>query len=276
MLKIFKFVYKYRAFFTFLVLQIVALVFIFNNSIIHSSGFFNSSNRTIASISSFSSAMKDYFLLGSVNDQLAAENAFLREKITNQNFQSGSVIRLDEKENIRFNQRMSYRTAKVVNNSVNRFTNFITIGLGSKDGIAVGMGVIGPDGVVGKVKAASSNFATVTSLLHTDMYLSAILENSETLCSINWPGIDSKYGQALHLPKHVKIEIGEQVLTSGFSGVYPRGIPVGVVEDVDAASESNFQEVKIRYSTEFRSLSYVYVIENFLLEERNSLEAPIN
>jgi rod shape-determining protein MreC len=133
------FIYQYRAFFTFLVLEFFCSWLIIETTSTRELIFFNSSNSFVANLNGFSQDVREYFLLREVNSVLAEENTVLRKKLEQRNqsvqssLQDSSIIK-----------RFDFVTAKVVNNSVSRFTNFVTINKGKDAGIEPGMAVISP------------------------------------------------------------------------------------------------------------------------------------
>src|SRR5688572_23072765 len=174
--RLFLFIIQRRAFFTFLVLELFCFWLIVSNNQYQGAKFFNSSNTVVASLNNFSQNIRDYFLLRAVNTTLAEENATLRKQIEhyNQRLQVLDTLTQSDSALIR---RFDFVSAKVVNNQVDRFKNYITINKGEDAGLRPGMAVISPLGVVGKVKIVSSHYAVVTSILNIDVMVSALLKS---------------------------------------------------------------------------------------------------
>ncbi|MBX2961587.1 MAG: rod shape-determining protein MreC [Cyclobacteriaceae bacterium] len=269
--RIFLFLYQYRAFFTFLALELFCAWLIIQNNQYHGARFFNSSNNMVGGLNNFSQNMRDYFSLREVNSVLAEENARLRKslELRNQIIVSGTIA--DEVLVPRFD----FISAKVVNNSTDRYTNFITINKGSREGIEAGMAVISPQGVVGKVKMTSSHFSVVTSLLNIDLRISGLLKRTGHFGTIQWDGRDPQVVEFEFIPRHVKVMVGDTVITSGYSGVFPEGILIGTVEEIDLREEAPFYEMRVRLAQDFRKLSFVSVVKSNLLHELDSLELQI-
>src|SRR5688572_28694439 len=177
------FLYQYRAFFTFLVLEFFCSWLIIENNQYQGAHFFNSSNSFVASINGISQNMSEYFSLRETNRVLAEENTLLRKKLEQLN--QGSFGTTSDSTIIK---RFDFVTAKVVNNSVSRFTNFVTINKGNDEGIEAGMAVISPQGVVGKVKITSDHFSVVTSVLNTDIMVSGVMKRTGYFGTIQWDG----------------------------------------------------------------------------------------
>jgi rod shape-determining protein MreC len=289
------FLYNYRAAFLFVFLEVVSVFFIVNNNSYHQAAVLNSSNRMVASIMSTTNAVSEYFSLKEVNQRLAAENALLhelmlrgesadpanplmRDSLALEALAEDSVFVLPQTTTKSDSARMrqfAFIPAKVVDNTVRRAKNYVTINKGRLDGIEPDMGVISPDGVVGKVKDVSDHFAVITSVLHTDMFVSALVKRSNTLGSIIWEGIDPRIAGLENIPIHINIINGDTIVTSGYSGIYPPNTMIGTVAEVRPEEDAAFYDIDINLSNDFYKLSYVYVVRNLLRQEQDSLEQII-
>lgn len=243
---------------------------IFSNNPYQGSAYFTSSSAVSASLSNASNYLREFVDLKQVNSDLAAENAKLRLLLEKK------IIMADPSYTKRidsiYTKKYSFITAKVVNNSVDKFHNYLTINKGFADSIAPGMGVICPTGVVGKVKSCSKNFATITSLLHKDMMISAKLKSSNAIGSIRWEGYSSSTAKLLYIPRHLKIKKGDLITASEFNSVFPEGEVIGRVASITAKGDENFYTINVKLATNFNALSYVYVVKNKLKFEQDSLE----
>jgi rod shape-determining protein MreC len=240
-------------------------------------------------------SVSEYFSLKEVNQRLAAENARLHElMIQGESANPDSPLMKDSlalealaedsifvlpqirssSDSLRMRQ-FAFIPAKVVDNTVHRAKNYVTINKGRLDGIEPDMGVISPDGVVGKVKDVSDHFSVITSVLHTDMYVSALVKRSNTLGSIVWEGIEPRTAGLENIPIHINIINGDTIVTSGYSGIYPPNTMVGTVAEVRPEEDAAFYDIDINLSNDFYRLSYVYVVKNLLRQEQDSLELII-
>jgi len=273
MQRLFEFLYRYRAFFIFSLLEVLCGWMIVLNNNYQSAAFFNSSNAMASSIMASATSASDYLNLGSVNQQLAQENAVLRDSLAVyskiKSFSDSLVYR--NKDSVTIDQ-YEFRSAKLINNSVRRFNNFMTIDKGSEDGIESGMGVISANGVVGRVRSVSEHYATIISILHTSMSVSARVTSSNTLCTIKWDGRDPLEAEVLYIPRHIKVSVGDTVVTSGFNAIYPDKTAIGIVSEVDLPESDAFVKVRVKLATDFYTLSYVYVVNNKMKNERDLLE----
>jgi len=272
--RLFLFVYQNRAFFTFVTLELVCAWLIVTNNHYQGAKFFNSSNGIVATMNNFSQGVRDYFQLREVNQMLAEENAALKEKI-NQKVQltvaldsTGAVV-----DSARINQ-YEFESAKVVNNHVDFFKNYLTIDKGEDGGLMPGMAVISPLGAVGKVKLVSKHFAVVTSLLHIDVMVSARLKSTEHFGTIQWDGRDPDIVEFRYIPRHVKPVVGDSVMTSGYA-IFPDGIMIGTIAEVNLRDEALFYDLKVKLSQDFRKLSFVTIVKSNMQPERDSLEQAV-
>lgn len=268
------FVYQYRAFFTFLALEFFCAWLIVENNVYQGTKFFNSSNGIVATMNNFSQSIRDYFQLSEVNRVLAEENASLKETVELQKQQPYPPFKGASGDSV-FMKKYEFISAKVVNNHVDFVKNYITIDKGKEAGIEPGMAVISPLGVVGKVKLVSRHYGVVTSILHIDVMVSAVLKRTEHFGTIQWNGLDPDLVDFKYIPRHVAPVVGDTVITSGYNAIFPEGVMVGVIDQVKLKDEALFYEIKVKLSQDFRKLSFVTIIRNRQLAEQDSLEQVI-
>ena len=134
------------------------------------------------------------------------------------------------------------------------------------------MGVLTANGIVGKVKAVSANFATVSSLLHKGVYVSATINRNNTFCSLNWDGNDIRSSKLLYVPRHIPVQVGDTILTSGYNAVFPENLMIGIVEKFELEESSPFYDIDVMLSNDFTQLSYVYIVKNPDRSEQIELE----
>jgi rod shape-determining protein MreC len=269
--RLLNFVYAYRALFTFLALEFFCAWLIVENNQYQSTKFFNSSNRISARIISFSSTIREYLSLRDINTDLAGENADLRKKLEqrNQSLYSFDVRELRDPAII---NRFDYVSAKVVNNSTAFTKNFITINKGTDAGIKPGMAVISAKGAVGKVKSVSKHYSVLISLLNIDEQVSSVIKSLGYFGTSQWDGVDPRQVELLYIPRHVKLHTGDTVVTSGYNAVFPEGVLVGVIKEVNLKEETPFYDIKVELAQDFGNLTFVEVIKSTLKQEKDSLE----
>jgi len=269
--RLLKFIYEYRALFAFLFLELVSVLLIVENNQFQSSAYFNSSNRVAASILGFSQGVREYVSLGTINRQLAEENAILRTTLEQRN-QRIFADQIPVLKDPVLSNRFEYIEAKVVSNSTQFYKNYITVDKGKLDGIEPGMAAISISGAAGKVKSVSDHFSVLISLLHTDELVSCVVKNKDYFGTAQWDGADARFTNLRYIPRHANPSPGDTVVTSGYNAIFPKGILVGVIRTATLSEESPFWDIQVALAQDFSKLSFVELVKSNLKNERDSLE----
>jgi rod shape-determining protein MreC len=268
--RLFNFLYEYRAFFTFLLLESLCAWLLIVNNQYQSTKYFNTSNSVIASINSTEEAVRSYFSLRDVNAVLSNENSTLRNQLERQN-QLLYSYKLNQMDSTMRKQYV-YVNTKVVNNSTKYYKNFITIDRGSDAGIEPGMAVISQAGVVGKVKTVSEHYSVVISLLNIDEQVSCLIKRTGHFGTAQWEGTNTSLTSLKYIPRHVKPMIGDSIVTSEYNAIFPPGIFIGKIKEFNLRSEAPFYDINVELGQDFGKLSFVEVIKDRLKKEKDSLE----
>jgi rod shape-determining protein MreC len=268
------FISKYNAFFLFVIFEIAAIVIYIKYNSFQKATFINSTNEVTGNLYARIDEFKGYLSLREVNDSLAAENARLRDQLKT-SFYVDSVAKGKVTDTV-YKQQYEYIKAKVINNSINRRNNTITINVGSDAGIQKGMGVINDKGAVGKVVQVSRHFSVIQSLLNSETVVSAMLANSRQIGSFSWgTDLNPRQGLLFDIPNDASPRIGEQVVTSDRS-LYPTGILIGKLINLRAKkAKGSFLSMDVALAVDFGRLEYVYVVNNELALEQTGLEAQV-
>lgn len=264
--RLLNFIYEYRAFFTFLLLELSCAWLVIENNQYQSTKYFNSSNRLAANILGFSQGVREYFSLRTINEELSYENAALRTQLEKKNQQIQGIT-----DSARLNQ-FEYVSAKVMSNSTNLYKNFITVNKGAADGITPGMAAISDAGAVGKVKSVSEHYAVLISLLNVDEQVSSVIKRTNQFGSVRWDGLNMRYSNLLFIPRHAEPMVGDSVVTSGYNAVFPEGVLVGIIREVNLKEETPFWDIRIELSQDFGRLAFVEIVKSRLKSEKDSLE----
>jgi rod shape-determining protein MreC len=217
--------------------------------------------------------IKDYLSLHNENRKLAEENARLYNRLKS----SYSLASADSSYvgNSLAPRKFLYLTARVINNTVNKQYNYITLDKGIRGGIGPDMAVISSWGIVGIVKSVSANYASVLSVLNRDFTVSAKIKKNGYFGPLSWNGNTTENATLVDIPHHVKINKGDTIVTSGFGGVFPEGYLIGVIGNFRLKG-GNYYEINVKLSNDFRKLSYVQVIQNYAKQEIDSIENMVN
>lgn len=272
MQRIFWFLYTYRAFISFVLLEIFCGWLIVRNNAYQGALFFNSSNRYTAQVLQQTQAVNDFFNLRQTNRQLAEENARLRQLYQQTLLNKPSTDPADYQPDSTLAKRFRFITAKVIKNSTLSPRNYITIDQGTQAGIQRGMGVISPQGVVGKVTACSEHFSVITSLLHVDYEISSQIKKSGSVGTVRWPGDNAQTAQMKYVPRYVEVSKGDTVVTSSYNSVFPEGILVGIVNKARVSPGETAYDLEVQLATDFNRLSFVYIVNNIFKSQQDSLE----
>ena len=266
------FLLRYKNLIIFFILEAVALVMISSSHDYHQSVAFGAARSITGFVAKRIENSHSYFNLRQVNEELVTENLSLRRRIEDLEAipQTGFSAIKDTLSGITYN----YLNARVINNSVNKQKNFITLDKGTRHGVTIGMGVASSTGVVGVVVGVSRNYSVAMSLLNTDYKLSASISRNDYFGSLAWDGRNHRYAQLSEIPHHVTVNEGDTIVTSGFSAIYPPGLMVGTLTG-DQKRGGDFVTLKVMLSADFKKLTNVYLIGNLTRDERKTLEEEV-
>jgi len=202
------------------------------------------------------------------NKALVSENLRLYNLLPDQYF---NPLNTSIKDTSRFRQ-FNLISARVTNNSTNKQYNFITINRGRLAGIEPEMAVINDEGIVGVVKEVTNNYASVISLLNREFFPNAKIKNSGYFGPIEWSGI--RYDEVFlkEIPLHAGVKVGDTIVTSEYTSIYPEGIMIGTVKEFEP-EEGLFLRITVQLSTNFKRLSNVWVIKDKKRQEKLELES---
>jgi rod shape-determining protein MreC len=271
MLNLIRFLSRNAFFIQFLVLEIFCFYLLVQNSYYQKASFIHSSSSTVGAVYNSYNSLTEYFSLGETNRKLALENARFKNQSPDayrKLFGKNVVI----KDTV-YQQQFVYSPGKVVNKTTNLRNNYFTINKGELHGIEKGMGVVTGEGIVGIVNHTSVNYSSVMSMLHKDMSISAKVKKNNYLGSLVWDGNDYRRGQLKEVPSHVDLAIGDTIITSGYSALFPENIPIGVISDFELPEGDNFYTINISFLVDYQNVAYVYFIKNLFKTEQLELEA---
>lgn len=286
MKKLINFLLAYGFIFIFLGLELLSFLLVVNDNYFQRSAFFAFCSEVSGVVYEKEEDVLDYLDLRSVNEDLAQENVTLRTKLIELDNRCRSMAQSPYNVGtITLNPDEVYTcySAKVINNSTDRINNYITLNRGYKDGLRQEMCVISGRGVVGIVKAVSTHFAVVMPILNTKTQISCKIKGKginptdtigvvKDIGSLVWYGGDYRYAYMEQVPRHVPIHRGDQVVTSGYSDFFPEDLLIGTIESYSKASNDNYYEIKVRLAVNFKTLSYVEILNYQYKREQESLE----
>ncbi|MDR0438077.1 MAG: rod shape-determining protein MreC [Bacteroidales bacterium] len=262
-----RFLKRFHFVLLFLLLEGIALTLLVQNNRYQAGQVRRIYNEVTGFIFGEYSSLTDYFNLRRENLVLSAENAQLRSQIL-QSYQTYDRKLFAVNDTI-YKLQYEYTQAKIIRNSTTKRNNYLMINKGANHGVKTGMAVISPNGVVGVVKVVSTNFSSILSLLHSDSRISAKLKRGNFSGSVLWNGKSSGIAQMIVEQQHADVQIGDTIITSGYSLDFPEGIFIGTVSEIRTKPGDNFPVLNVKLSTNFNTLDHVYVVRNLA---RNELE----
>ena len=269
------FLLKYNYWFLFVILEVASFVLLFRFNNYQQSVYFTSANTVVGAVYEVSGGISSYLYLKSVNEDLLDRNMLLEEQINNlekalkerqlDSIAVNSIRKMPQKDYQLFK-------ARVIKNSLNLADNYITLDKGSSSGIHSEMGVVDGNGIVGIVYETSPSYSVVISVLNSKSNISCKIVGSDYFGYLKWEHGDSRYAYLKDLPRHAEFNLGDTVVTSGFSTVFPEGIMVGTVDDMSDSHDGLSYLLKIKLATDFGKLSDVRVIARNGQQEQKELE----
>lgn len=266
-----EFLAKYNHWFVFLILEVVSMVLLFQYNSYQGSAWFSSANAVTGKLYEWDANVETFFSLTKVNQELTQRNAYLEQEVQKL---SDSLVSVTKDSSIyhrdQFALLRNYRLipAKVVANSVDKPGNLMTIDKGSADGIHKDMGVISGTGVVGIVYLVAEHYAIVIPVLNTKSNISCMIQNRGYFGYLRWKGGVSDLAYLEEVPRHAHFKLGDYVVTSGYSAVFPPGVRVGRILHVFNSADGLSYRVQLRLSTDFARLRDVCVIDDAAIKER--------
>lgn len=244
-----KILQRYSNFLVFITLEVAAFLLISLNNAYPRSSMLSTANRFVAWQNEKVSNMRSYFHLQTQNEQLAVENAELRNQICS----------MDSAE---FRNPFSYMSAIAVQMTTDELHNYITINRGSEDGVMRGQGVRNAEGVVGIIRTVGTHYSVVMPIINTRNRLSCRFTKNGYFGTLQWDGKDNRFAQLADVAAHMVVNPGDTIVTSGLSPVFPEGIPVGIVENSVLKEGDSYHTIRVRLNTNFKQLRFVEIVQN--------------
>lgn len=258
-----KFLQNSHFFFLFIFLEIISIFLAVRNSD-KKNVFISSANYITGVLYEKTSYISSYFSLIEDNTKLKKENEYLKNHISNTVNSNNNISK--NIENLGF----YYQSATVIKNSIYKPNNIITLNKGVNDRVEEGMAVVSDDGVIGIVANVSSNYCTAISLLNSKISISGKVKRTNFFGSLKWEGNDYRYITLFDIPDHTSLYKGDEIVTTGYSTIFPEGISIGTVSNF--YKEGSFYKINVKLSQDFNNLRNVYIVEYINKDEIIQLE----
>ena len=265
------FLVKYNYWFLFLFLEAVSFVLLFQFNSYQGSVWFSSANAVTGKLYETSSEIESYFQLSKINSELTQRNLYLEQRLHKLEKQIGdSAVDSTMEKSLLVKSLQPYRLipAKVISMTAGRLDNLITINKGEVDGIKKDMGVVCGTGVVGIVYLTSKHYSIVIPILNSQSNISCVIQGRGYFGYLHWTGGDVSQAYVDDVPRHAHFRLYDNVVTSGYSSVFPAGIIVGKILHVYNSADQMSYRLRVKLSTDFGKLRDVCVVDNSALSEQ--------
>lgn len=273
------FLARHNHWFVFVLLEVISAVLLFKYNSYQGSVWFSSANAVSGRVYEASAAVGQYFSLVTVNRQLTQRNVYLEREVARM-AQEHAEATADSSylQRLQNNQTNHYRSvpARVVSSSLDRLNNFITIDKGEADGVKKDMGVVCGTGIVGIVYLTSAHYSVVIPVLNSKSNISCSIRGRGYFGYLHWMGGVPDEAYLDDVPRHARFRIGDVIVTSGYSSVFPPGMLVGKVMRVYNLANGLSFRLRIKLTTDFGNLRDVCVITDAAVAERVKLLEAAN
>ncbi|MBO7552914.1 MAG: rod shape-determining protein MreC [Bacteroidaceae bacterium] len=272
MRRLLAFLIRYHYWFFFIILEVASLLLLFRYNRYQQSVLLTSANGVVGTVYQVQRITSEYLGLKQINEELLQRNMELERRAVYAESKYKDLI-ADSLYHIPSNDEIFTTIgARVINNTLHKLDNFITLNRGRSSGIKEDMGVLDAQGVVGIVYKVSDHYSLVISLLNSQMNLSCKIKGTDYFGYLHWEGDDPQAAYLKDLPRHAEFTLGDTIITSGYSTVFPEGLMVGTVDDITDSNDGLSFLLKVKLASNFGALRNVTVIAASEKEERNNLE----
>lgn len=146
-----------------------------------------------------------------------------------------------------------YISAQVIANSGGAFARSVLVSAGGRDGVTRGQAAVTGEGLVGRIAEVGNRAARILLVTDLNSHIPVMLDASRERAVM--AGDNSDQPRLLYLPINVTAKVGERIITDGSGGVFPPGVPVGVVASVDGGI------VRVEPYAELSRLEYVRIVD---------------
>jgi rod shape-determining protein MreC len=282
--RVFDLILRFRNLILFLLLQGISLYLIIQINTRHNIVFGELAQNMTSSFQESRGRVFAYFNLIDENDKLLYQIKEIRQEYLKVRdeltlYKNQLPLKLEYRlipDSLLPAEEFKFIPAQVVNNSLDKSYNFLTINKGYLNGVRKGMGVISEEGVLGQVVSVTDNYAMAMSILNKNFKLSAKIYQENFFGSLSWSGGSPEYADLEYIPLHVNIKEGDTIVTSGFSSIFPEGFRVGIIEEFEEKSEDGFYKIRVKLNSRPGNAYHVYVLSNMHRAEIDSLEKRIS
>lgn len=272
------FLNRYSYWLLFIVLEAISLLLLFRFNLYQGCVWFTSANTVSGKVLEWEAAALSYIELGTRNKALVRKNYMLERKVEALTSRLARVTHDSTYTEIRQAELLKdFKAidAEVINNSVSKRNNYLTINKGEADGVRPEMGVVCGTGIVGIVYLTSPHYSVVMPLLNSKSNVSCRLRGTDYFGYLGWEGQSPLYVSLWDIPRHARLKEGMAVETSGFSAVFPAGLFVGRVKRIENSEDGLSYKLRVNLGIDFARLRDVCVLATPNRVELDSLQRKV-
>lgn len=270
-----RFLARFKALWVFIILELVALYIISNQSVFQRSVFAQASMNIASETNAKIGNVLEYLSLSRTNEELSHHNAELQTLVASLQAQVLEYEANAALPAVTDTAAMRYLSAKVVSKDLSSIDKYFVLNRGSSHGVKEGFGVVANGAVVGVVSNVTDRYSAVMLAASSKFPISAKVKRDSTLCTVIWNGNSRNMADVSGIPIHSEIKPGDTIITSGYSSIFPENYRVGMVTRVSENRETSSKDLKVLYLSDFSKLNYVQVIIFRDLDEINKIKEDI-
>lgn len=202
--------------------------------------------------------------------ELEKENRILKQKIArlereNQEMKAlaSSGERLRKLLQFRESLSMKMVAAEVIGRDPTSWFKSLTLNKGERDGVQKGMAVLSPEGVVGQILKTGPYHSIVLLITDYNSAVDAMVERTRAKAVVKGMGENCCYLK--YLLRSEEVNVGDQVITSGLTGNFPKGLPIGEITKIEKSGHGVFQYAELIPKVDFTKLEEVLIVTEMLI-----------
>jgi len=192
------------------------------------------------------------------NERLKAENASLAREVSDYREMTLACARLRKLMDIKSDLKFPTIAARVVGKNRSSVFKTVLIDKGALDGIQTGFPVMGTGGIVGRVMDTSWNTSKILLLIDYNSNIASLIQRNR--CQGILRGYGNSGCELKYIQRSEDVKPGDTVVSSGLAGIFPRGLLVGKVVEVEKGEAGLFQKIAVRPAVDIARMEEVLVI----------------
>jgi rod shape-determining protein MreC len=217
-------------------------------------------------VSDYVSALKENRALRLENQELGSQVALSRDAIARSRV-------LEQLLGLRDSLEYDVMPAQIISKDITRERNTILLNVGSNDGIKEDMAVIDPRGILGFIDLVGSDYSQAITYLNTAFETPAVIQETGSDGLLGWDGKSHSRLLLEHVERFQRVSPGQHVVTSGYSGIFQPGYPIGVIDSVFVLPGMTTWQIYVRPSARIDNAAHVFVVRDIPDPARSDFRA---